>query len=369
MEFIPKIIKREQGDFVESAEFNNQNRDLYADMNELFEKELATYARTRILNSMLDMANAGFQNYVFNNLDLPTFNANSDFIYPDLGNRVSVDTYYNELTLGFSDERNVLLTSEQVTRPEIELLRSSDNLIFQDIPESITETRIKDIIEPAELPYILRVRGINERVLVRVDINSPFAVLDVNQIEYTPYPTFGGTELRGIDFTIPNEGIQPIQSPAGTSVDFSGNVDRYYRPMRLITAPKKVSRLGFNVASDLYLGGSNASVLGIQNITVKRITFNSQAYIGFRIPAKPGYNLRSIVPVTHWANDYLGTITFTVYESLDEFAAKSTNILGTFDKKGKGLAIPMEDTLYVLVTMESSINTSPQLMGFNYTTD
>lgn len=369
MKFIPKVVERHKGDYVESREFNDQNRDLYVDMSELFEKELALYARTKILSSMVDMANAGFQNYVFNNTNLPTINANSEFIYPDEGNRASVDKFYNEITIGLSDTRNVLLTDELIVRPEIEIVRSSDNLIFENIPKSITETRIKDIFEPAELPYVLRVRGVNERVNIKVDINSPFSVLDVNQIEFSPYPTFGGTELRGIDFTIEGEGVKPIRNPAGDSIDFSKDPNYYYKPLRFITAPRKVSRISIKTASDLYVTGSDASMLGIQEIKVHRVTFNSVSYIGFRIPASTGSILKSIKPVVQWYNTYLGSITFTVYENLENFSLKSRDILGTYDKLGKGLPISMNSDLYVLVKFESSINTSPQLLGFEYTID
>jgi len=366
MAFIPKVIRREKGDFVNSEEFNNYNRDLYGDLSGLFERELALYSRTKILSTMVEAATAGIERELRSSDNLPMINYTSEFIYPDSGFFAVVDPFFGEITSAIGDSRSEITDVNGKKKPEVEVTRSSDSLVFSKVPDSLTETRLEDSIEASELPYLIRIRGINEDTSIRLDVTSPFGTMDVNTIEFIPYPMIGGTEIRDIDITPSGGSRMALEDPEEVTYDFSDEARKYYIPKRFITQPTRAELLSFDTRSNLYIPSSDSIIIGINQIRILRNIYEAISYIGFKIAAQPGKSLVKITPVLNGSNTYVGNISFDVYSTMQEFKGKTANIDASFDSEGNGIPVSTDTDLYILATMETESNTSAQLIGFDY---
>jgi len=366
MRFIPKIVSRLRGDYVEPKEYNDTNRLLYSDMRDLFEKELALTAKTRILASMIDSTNSGVMR-VYREEDLPSININTAFIYPEDGVRCIVDSFYGEITVGVADTRNVTVNSLGKMNDGIVVERTSDSFIFSQMPRSVSETRIKDVLEDSEFPYIVRVKGVTEDISLKINISTTFGHIEANTIEFVPFPMAGGTELRNVEI-IDNEGnLINIDDPTGTEIDLSGtDPSIYYYPMRLISDTRLMQRIQLGFNSSLYVPNQSATIAGLTQIKVIRNLYEPVSYIGFKILPEEGKLLTSITPVSKWHNTFIGSMEISVYDNLTAMQQGASTYLTKFSETGVGLPVQMDKTLYAMVKISTEGNTSPQLTGFEY---
>lgn len=366
MKFIPRVVDRSRGDFVDPEEYNDNNRDIYVDLQELFERELALSAKTKILASMLDFTNAGIQRELREE-ELPPINfKNTTFIYPDEGARAEVDSFFGEITSGITEATSPTVDEIGKIRDGITIDRSSDNFIFTQIPKSVSETRIEDALEISEFPYLMRVKGIDEFVSLRMNIETTFGFMEMNTLEYIPFPAVGGSEIRDVDIIDETGQLFPIDDPAGSVINFSRDARDLYFPIRFITKPRNVDRFSIDVRSSLKVTGQDAIMAGVNQIRIIRNLYEPVSYIGFRIPSMAGKRLDSLKPVWKWQNTFLGDIKIIVYNSLARFNEVSNIFATTFNKEGVGLSVNIEKELFALAIITVEDNVSPQLTGFEW---
>lgn len=364
MKFIPEIVSRKKGDYVNPQEYNDNNRKLYVDLRELFERELATAAKGKVLSAMAATIDAGYQREARDE-ELPTINHKTNFIYPDAGSRAEISTLYGEITAATADSRNILVNDVGKLRDGIIIQRSSDNFIFTENPRSVAETRVEDAVESSDFPYVVRVKGSEEFISMRLNIETSFGFMEMNTVEYVPFPMVGGSEIRDLDMVDSQGQLFPLDDPAGELVDFNRDPRMYYFPIRFVTQTRNLSRISLDVRSSLNVPAQGSIITGVNQIKVLRNLYEPISYIGFRIPSLGG-QLKTVKPVAKWFNTYLGEMQITVYDTLAKFRSKSEDFLTRFDQTGTGLPVDLDREVFVLVEMRLEGNTSPQLAGFEY---
>ena len=370
MRSVPYTVDRTAGDNVSSEEFNRFSKDAYEDLRELFTRQMVSAARGEILTNMLDMTNAGIANEL-KNQNLPLVNYTSSFVYPTGLPACLIDTTYGEITLGIQATANILVDSTGRLRDGIRVERSQGNFMFVDDSGSalITETPVRWAVETEDLPYLIRVKDSNDTYLLgEIRIDSDVTSMDFNSVEFQPFPMVGVTQLKSVRYFDTVEGeLTNIKDAGGIVSDFPGQTsDKLYFPIRLLTRPSSTRSLAFDIRSDTLLSGTIFA--GINNLAVKRHTFEPISYIGFVIPSSPTEQLTGLSPVTKWHNSFLGnTYSAFVYDNPSDFDAANSSYVSVFDSQGAGSPVTITNDLYVLIKIESEKNTSVQLTGFNYT--
>jgi hypothetical protein len=363
--FIPKVIRRDKGDYLNSEQYNNTNVALYNDMSTLFERELALTGRASVLATQYEAIAVAQGKVPPPPPARPTLDARSEYIFPLEGKQAIVDAELDEIVMPTSLSTSAILDTNGKLFPYLKAVRNSDNLVFSKKDVTVSELKVSNAFENGSNPYLFRVRGTNEKIFSRLQIDSLGGTFTFNTIEYYPFPGRGGTQLAAAQIDDLDQGVIPLQDPNGTNVPLKGKLRDHN--FRIITDPKTVSQIAFDLAADLYLPGNNASVLGIGKIRILNNVYEPVCYIGFSIPASTS-KLVSIKPVFKDVSSFKGNVTFKVYSAIESFRRKDATNISSFDINGKGTAVSLAAPVYVLATIESGINASPQILGFDIKT-
>lgn len=367
MHSVPELIDRSKGAFLDSEWFNKQSENIYADLLYLVDRDMELYAKTKIMAEVTEAASIGYVKAVNEPLEEPDIPYKSMFYFPTGKPACVVDTLYGEITLPVTSDESQFTTSSGKVRDTITVSRSSDNFIFSTKPESISESRILDSVEASQYPYMVRVRGVSDTVKVKLTATSDFGAITNNVIEFVPAPYIGCTAF---EYVIVRSTDKIVSTPS----DLEGNEIKTlnvpknirYRPTRLhITEADRASiTIGYEGLSKLE--SSNISLAGVYSFKASRRVWGPKGYIGFKVPAEPGKSLVGVTPALKWCNTYKGSIRFKVYESLETMLSAGDNELTTFNENGIGMPYSMNNDLYVLAEVQSILNGSQQIIGFDY---
>jgi hypothetical protein len=369
MNLVPKIINRSRGDYLSSEDFNNNNQDLYGDVVTLLDRELELYGKSKLTSEVLEATNIGYKKALGDVRVHPKINIGSEFVFPDAGPNCILDKVFEEITLPVESKENQLLTDAGKVRDIINVRRTSDNFLFSTNPESVSESRILDSIEDSNYPYVVRVRGVNDTVKIKIILETQFGSMGCNSMEFVPAPYVGSTALEYLSVQEADGNITLPLDPAGNQISMrSVPVEERYRPIRFHTILRE--RIGIHVGYEGLnkLESSNISLAGLYKFRVEKRSWQTKGYIGFMIPAEPGRILKTIKPVVKWNNTYIGETNFKLYRTLESLKSLDTNVIGSFNSTGDGTAVSLDSDIWVLVEMQSRINASPQLFGFDYET-
>lgn len=367
MHFVPDLVDRSRGDFLDSQWFNQQSQDIYADLLYLFDSTLELYGKSKIMAELVEATNIGFARAVGEPLPTPKIGITEEFFFPESLPKCIVDRMFGEITLPIGAEEQQLVTSLGKVRDTIEVRRFSDNFIFSTIPESVSESRILDAIEESQFPYMVRVRGVNDSVKVKMTVSTEFSAMFCNVIEFVPAPYIGGTAIEYLILNSVDDTVSPPSDFQGQEIKIKqAPVNYRYRPVRLHISPdsRKSITLGYDGLSRLE--GQNLMLAGLFSFRVVNRVWNSKGYIGFRIPGDQRGTLVRLVPVKKWLNTYIGAVTFKVYKQFSDMFSANNNYVGVFNQDGIGSPVTVEEDLYVLAEITSPVNASPQLIGFDY---
>lgn len=367
--FVPTVVDRSRGDYVESKKFNDDNRDLYSDVAHLFEKQLSMYAKSKVMSTAIEAMAAGMAREAasYAGIAVPLTSA---FLYPDDKPKCNISTFYGDIVANIESRVSVVVDEVGKIRSGIRVSRSSDNFVFSQTPKSVTETIIEDSVQASELPYLMRVKGIQERLSLRIEIEATFGSMQFNCAEVVPFPLVGGPELRDFDVVDKAGAISLITDSAGAPLDFaSKDARRYYFPNRILTTEKEALKVSLDFRSSLFLANQDMTCAGITAIRLYRDIYAPASYIGFRVPSSAGKKLTRVIPVSKWSNTLLDGITIRVYDDRTKFALAGDDFVGSFKTSGIGVPVSTEKELFVLVKMANSKNISPQLVGFDYTVE
>lgn len=367
--FVPTVVDRSRGDYVESKKFNDDNRDLYADVAHLFEKQLSMYAKSKVMSTAIETMAAGLarEATTIPSIAVPI---TTPFLYPDDKPKCNISTFYGDIVSNIQSRISVVVDDVGKIRSGIRVNRSSDNFVFSQTPKSVTETIIEDAVQMSELPYLMRVKGIQERMSLRIELEATFGSMQFNCVEVVPFPLVGGPELRDLDVVDKAGAISLMNDPAGKPLNFaSTDARRYYFPNRLLTSEVEALKVSLDFRSSLFLANLDMTCAGITSIRLYRDIYAPESYIGFRVSSAVGKKLTRVVPVAKWSNTLLDGITIRVYDDRAKFAIAGDDFVGTFKTNGIGVPVSTEKELFVLVKMANSKNISPQLVGFDYTVE
>jgi hypothetical protein len=333
------------------------------------DRELELYGKAKIMSETLEATNIGYKRSVGENRNVPKIHIGSDFYFPENKPACIVDKMFEEITLPVESKEDQLLTNAGKIRDIIRVRRTSDNFLFSKRPESVSESRILDCIEDSNYPYLVRVRGINDTVKVKLIVETNFGSMSSNSIEFIPAPYIGSTAIEYINVQEASGNITLAIDPSGKEISLTGiPVQERYRPIRFHTVLRE--RISFHLGYEGLnkLESANISLAGLYKFRVEKRSWGSKGYIGFKIPAEPGRILKKVVPVTKWNNKYLGSMTFRLYNEQSEMLSLSSSVIGSFNEEGEGTAVSMDSDIWVLAEIQSRINASPQLFGFDYET-
>lgn len=371
MQYVPELIDRSKGAYLESEWWNNQSRDIHADLLYLLDRDLEMYAKAKIMSEITEAANIGFARAANDPLSEPKISYRDVFYFPTNNalKACEISDLFGEITLPVSSSESQILTSTGKVRDTVDVLRSSDNFIFSSVPESVSESRILDAVEDGQYPYLVRVRGVEDTVKIKMVIETNFGAITNNVIEFVPAPYIGGTMFEYIT-------LQDVNNAVTGPVDLNGieiktldtPKNQRYRPTRfhISESDRKQITIGYEGISKLQ--GADLSIAGIYKIRIERRIWEPKAYIGFKIPGELGKSLLAITPKLKWCNTFTGTIKFNVYNNFESFLSVGTDKITTFSETGIGMPIPMDDDLWVMAEISSRINGSPQIVGFDYET-
>ncbi len=368
MNLVPKIIDRSRGDYLSSEEFNRNSQDLYGDLVTLLDRELELYGKSKILSEALEATNIGYVKAASSSRVHPVIPIDSDFYFPADQPPCVVDKVFEEITLPVESRESQILTDDGKVRDIIAVRRTSDNFIFSKNPESVSESRILDCIEESNYPYLIRVRGVDDVIKVKLVLESDTGSMECNSFDFIPAPYIGGTSLEYLNSQEATGSVVGLVDPAGKLISMAG-VPKYerFRPLRLHFVQRDRISFQIGIEGDIKLESTNISLAGLYKIKVEKRSWASKGFIGFRIPADPGRTLKSIKPVTKWNNTYLGSITFRMFSSMEDMMSGSP-IIGSFKETGEGIAVQMDSDIWVMAEIQSRINASPQFSGFTYET-
>jgi hypothetical protein len=367
MHSVPELIDRSKGAFLDSEWFNKQSENIYADLLYLVDRDMELYAKTKIMAEVAEAANIGYVKAANESLNEPSISYKSMFYFPTDKPACIVDSLYGEITLPISSDEQQLTTVSGKIRDTIAVSRSSDNFIFSSKPESISESRILDAIENSQYPYMVRVRGVSDTIKVKLIATSEFGAITNNVIEFVPAPYIGCTAFEYIL-------VRSTDRIVSTPTDLEGKeiktleVPRNlrYRPIRLHVTEADRSSITIGYEGLSRLESSNISLAGVYSFKASRRIWNPKGYIGFKIPFQQGKSLVGITPVLKWCNTYKASIKFKVYDSLESMMEVGTNELTSFNENGIGMPYSMTSDLYVVAEIQSLLNGSPQIIGFDY---
>lgn len=367
MHSVPELIDRSKGAFLDSEWFNRQSENIYADLLYLQDRDMELYAKTKIMAEITEAANIGYVKAVNEPLLEPVISYRSNFYFPQGKPVCYVDTLYGEITLPITSDEQQFTTAAGKIRDSISISRSSDNFIFSSKPESVSESRILDSVESSQYPYMVRVRGVNDTVKVKLTATSDFGAITNNVIEFVPAPYIGCTAF---EYAI----IRSIDRVVSTPIDLEGNEIKTlnvpksfrYRPTRLHITEGERSSITIGYEGLSKLESSNISLAGVYSFKASRRVWAPKGYIGFKIPADQGKSLITVTPVLKWCNTYKGLIRFKVYSSLESMMLAGDNEVTTFNENGIGMPYSLSSDLYVLAEVQSILNGSQQIMGFDY---
>lgn len=360
--FVPKVIRREKGDYLDSTQYNETNRTLYNDMSTLFERELALTGRASVLATMYEGIAIAQGKPPIAAPPRPTFHSRSEYMFPLEGAKAVIDVELDEIVMPTSLSNSAILDTNGKLFSYLKAVRNSDNLVFSKKDITVSELRVSNAFENGNNPYLFRVRGVNEKIFSRLQIDSLGGTFTFNTIEYYPFPGRGGTQLTGIQIDDLGLGVLPLQDSNEVAIPLKGKMRDHN--LRIVTDPKSVSQLAFDLVADLYLPNNDSSLLGIGKIRVLNNVYEPICYLGFTIPAS-NQRLASIKPVFKDISSYKGNVTFKVYSSIESFRRKDNTFVSSFDINGKGTVVNNQSPLYILVTIESGVNATPQILGFN----
>ena len=369
MNLVPKIIDRSRGDFLSSEEFNRNNQDLYGDIVTLLDRELELYGKTKLMSETLEATNIGFKRSLGEPRTLPKIHLGSEFYFPENQPHCVVDKMFEEIGLPVESKEDQLLTDSGKVRDIIKVRRTSDNFLFSTRPESVSESRILDCIEDSNYPYFVRVRGVNGTVKIKIIVETDFGSMSSNVVEFVPAPYTGSTAIEYLNVQEASGDITLPIDPSGKQISLrSVPLQERYRPVRFHTVLRE--RISFHLGYEGLnkLESSNISLAGLYKFRVEKRSWASKGFIGFKIPAEPGRILKTVKPITKWNNAYLGNITFRLYSEQSEMLLASESVIGSFNAEGDGSAVSMDSDIWVLAEIQSRINASPQLFGFDYET-
>jgi hypothetical protein len=368
MHSVPELIDRSKGAFLDSEWFNRQSENIHADLLFLMDREIELYAKTKIMAEVTEAASIGFAKASSEPLKEAKVSYKSFFYFPENQPACFVDNLYGEITLPVvSDEQQFTTTSGKI-RDTISITRSSDNFIFSTKPESVSESRILDSVENSIYPYVVRVRGISDTVKIKLIANADFGAITNNVIEFVPAPYVGCTAF---DYVL----LRSIDKIVSSPVDLEGKEiktlevpkNERYRPVRLHISEGNRSSITLGYEGLTKLEGSNLSLAGIYSFKASRRVWGPKGYIGFKVSAQAGKSITSISPVLKWCNSYKGLIKFKVYATFEAMNSLSDTELTTFNQDGIGMPVSIDNDLYILAEIQSILNGSPQIIGFDYT--
>lgn len=367
MNLVPELIDRGQGAYLESEWFNNQSRDLHADVLALLDKQIELFAKSKIMSEITEAASIGYARSANDPLVEPKISWKGSLYFPDGLKACIVSDIYGEITLPVTSSESQILTATGKLRDTIELVRSSDNFIFSKVPESISESRVLDAVEDSQYPYMVRVRGVEDTVKVKLSLSTDVGIITCNVIEFVPAPYVGGTAFEYIT-------LKDIGNAVTGPTDLNGveiktqevPINQRYRPLRfhITEGDRKEITVGYDGISKLT--GADLTLSGVFKIRVERRVWEPKAYVGFKIPAELGRSLVTITPVLKWHNTYTGIIKFSVYNNFQDFIGFTSNKITTFNESGVGMPVSMDEDLWVMAEVQSRVNGSPQIEGFDY---
>jgi hypothetical protein len=367
MHSVPELIDRSKGAFLDSEWFNKQSENIYADLLYLVDRDMELYAKTKIMAEIAEAANIGYVKAVNEPVSEPMISYKNIFYFPFEKPACIVDTLYGEITLPVTSDEQQFTTATGKVRDTISISRSSDNFIFSNKPESVSESRILDSVESSQYPYMVRVRGVSDTVKVKLTATSDFGAITNNVIEFIPAPYIGCTAFEYVL-------MRSTDKIVSTPTDLEGNEIKTlnvakslrYRPTRLHIPEGDRSSITIGYEGLSKLESSNISLAGVYSFKASRRVWGPKGYIGFKIPAQPGKSLIGVTPALKWCNTYKGSIRFKVYDSLESMTIAGDNEVTTFNENGIGMPSPMSSDLYVLAEIQSILNGSQQIIGFDY---
>lgn len=373
--FVPKLIDRSSGDTVSSKWFNEQNQALYQDLSMLFEDQIKTIAKSKML---LDMVLAVSNVTPVREIDtyqvpqghelIKVYERVDDFIQPLVGNGMTVDDLFGQLYLKPEAEENQLITSEGRLDFGITVRRSNDSVMFSTNPEYIVENSLTYAFETREqLPYIIKVKGVNEDIKYRLRIDIAGKFVSFNTIEFLPFPKYNGTGIEQVYYTDASTYNDILKNNRGMPVLQNTTMQFRRQPTKLIFPEIEARGLVIAMVGKSFIDTDLVASM-IKRITLKRTLYKPNGHIIFQVPQAPNKSLVSVKPVFSAYNTYRGETEFFVFTDLD----KARNLAideadANFDINGIGSPVSVSNApVYVLVRVSSAINLTPQIIGFTY---
>jgi len=319
------------------------------------------------MSEITEAANIGYARAVAEPINEPKISYRNIFYFPEGVSHCTVSDLYGEITLPVSSSESQILTASGKIRDTVSISRSSDNFIFSSKPDSISESRILDAVEDSQYPYLVRVRNIEDSIKVKLVLSTDFGAITNNVIEFIPAPYIGGTMFEYITFQDTNNVVTNPTDINGVEIktlDVPKNLR--FRPIRFYITESDRKAISFGYEGISKLEGSNISLAGLYKLRVERRVWEPKAFIGFKISSEVGRSLVSITPSLKWCNTYTGSMRFRVYNNYDNFIHMGPDSMSVFNETGIGTPVSMDEDLWVMLEIQSKLNGTPQIAGFNY---
>ena len=367
--FFPKIIDRSQGDKLSSEDFNEENNNLYEDMALLFNRNMGAHAKNVISTTMIGAIDSASSVVLTNGIPTqPMIDVYSTFVFPTNQPEIVINKTYNDFTMPVSSYVSAINNEDGSVKSYIDIERLEDNFILSSTLESVSELPIENCINTSKYPYLLRVASSTDDVSVNIKIRALTGTIESNSIEISPFPLIGGTSLVNITAFTHNVGYGTLLDPNRDEVVLTSETRDLYKPVRLLTNLTLYDEINITLNSDLINNVTiPETILGLNLLDMRSNVYDNIGYIGFKIDANVGMSLSSVIPVKNTHNGYLEEYTALIYRTENDLLLITDNIDGEYDQDGVGPTVSLDTDVWILIKIETTLNSSCQLTGFDYT--
>lgn len=353
------------------SSINNRKIDdkILAELSNQYHTLLSLLGKVNTLSVCLNLTNASLVNM------LKSVDEEEDKIYIDSHTEPQYPTSISEIDMAENiseygiiiakriNNRSIFVDDNDIIKPNIEIVRSTDNSLFLENPDKVIENSPKHAFEGIE-PYIAQfVKNNMSRSNITIDVKSNSQPFLINAIKYIPMPMAGSIMLERLRY----DGINPVILNGEVEFDETSIYDIHRTlPGYIHFEPVETSVMRITVTSELFNTSLNAVTVGISKIAGEYNTYASKSYIGYKVNTPLGYTkLKAVTMNKDGYTMSLNNISIKIYDSLDEFNNVSNRYLiscGT----NQTVDIPCENIpLYFLVEIDSINNTTPSLSGIS----